>query len=107
VTCPGQLRFPGAPEPEAPKSRRRVRAKRWAPKSTCYLTVADIREMLGYEASPAGYRKAERLMRSAGILVKRGRRSVIAQDMLAVEFPELAMRFTIRETNETLGDLTW
>lgn len=63
--------------------------------------------MLGFEADPAGYRRAERMMKRAGILLKIGGRALVARDTLGATFPDLALRFAMRDAIETTRDLTW
>lgn len=90
-----------------PVSTRRPRVQRWRPKDRCYVTVSEIRDMLGLEATPAGYRVAERMMKRAGIWLKIGGRAMVARDSLGATFPDLALRFAMRDAVEVSRDLTW
>lgn len=73
-----------------------------APIPPCYLTISQVRDMLGYPQDQAGYKRTVRLLRQAGALVKVGRRSMVSRDSLGASFPDLALRFAMQELD--LGD---
>lgn len=63
----------------------------------CYLTVAEVRDLLGEPATEARTKFVRRWMEREGILLRVGRRRVVAADDFGEHFPHAAMRLTMRE----------
>lgn len=63
----------------------------------CYLTVAEVRELLGEPPTYARTKATRRWLRRKGILLEIAGRLVVASDDLGEHFPHLAIRLAMRE----------
>ena len=88
--------------PDQPRRRKSLHASVVA--SQCYLTVSVVRDLMGESKDAAGYKRTERLLRQAGVLLKRGRRNMVARDSLGSAFPEVALRLAQCEVLDDMCD---